>query len=166
MEEYQRLHGLDYTILRYGSVYGPRADDYNSVRAYLRQALLEERIVVRGPSDVMREYIHVRDAAHSSVTILADEYKNEHVVLTGHHPMRYEDLLAMIREIVGRDVEIDFQPADDADHRSGASGHYVMSPYSFRPKMAKKLVNNPYLDMGAGLLECLEEIYEQEGRRD
>ena len=27
VEEYQRLHKLDYTVLRFGTVYGPRADD-------------------------------------------------------------------------------------------------------------------------------------------
>src|SRR4051812_34165193 len=48
VEEYQRLHGLDFTILRYGTVYGPRADDFNSVRRYLRQALAERKIVALG----------------------------------------------------------------------------------------------------------------------
>ena len=29
IEEYQKIYGLDYTILRYGSLYGPRADETN-----------------------------------------------------------------------------------------------------------------------------------------
>ena len=31
VEEYQRTYGLDYTILRYGSLYGPRADETNGI---------------------------------------------------------------------------------------------------------------------------------------
>jgi len=31
VEEYQKVYGLDYTILRYGSLYGPRADDSNGI---------------------------------------------------------------------------------------------------------------------------------------
>lgn len=162
VEEYQRLHGLEYTILRYGTVYGPRADDHNSVRHYLRQALLDRRIVVCGTGDEIREYIHVKDAARLTVQILSEEFRNEHVVLTGHHSMRFKDLLCMIREIVGDDVKIDLQPIDSEDPRNGESGHYSVTPYSFRPKIAKKLVNNPYLDMGQGLLECLEEIYQSQ----
>jgi UDP-glucose 4-epimerase len=161
VEEYQRRHGLDFTILRFGTVYGPRADRHNSVRRYLKQALREHKIVASGTGDEMREYVHVKDAANSSVQILDDDFRNEHIVLTGQHPMRFADLLAMIREIVG-DVEIEWQPPDPTDARHGDSGHFVITPYSFRPRTARKLVANPYLDMGQGLLECLEEIYLEE----
>ena len=162
VEEYQHLHSLDYTIVRYGTVYGPRSDDHNSVRRYLRQALRDRRIAAGGTGDEMREYIHVQDAARSSVQILADEFRNEHVVLTGHQAMRFRDLLLMIREIVGRDVEVEIQPHASDDPKHSRSGHYNITPYSFRPRIARKLVNNPYLDMGQGLLNCLEEIYQEE----
>ena len=39
------------------------------------------------------------------------------------------------------------------------SGHYKITPYSFHPTTAKKLVANPYIDLGQGLLECMHEIY-------
>jgi UDP-glucose 4-epimerase len=162
IEEYQRLHGLDYTILRYGTVYGPRADDHSSVRRYLRQALRDRRIVAQGTGDEIREYIHVKDASRLNVHILSPEFRNEHVVLTGHHPMRFKDVLVMIREIVGRDVEIELRPVDPDDPKKGPSGHYAITPYSFRAKIAKKLVSNPYLDMGQGLVDCLQEISEQQ----
>ena len=159
VEEYQRLHGLDYTILRFGTVYGPRADDHNSVRRYLKQALNERRIAASGTGDELREYVHVRDTAQLCVRALANEFRNQHLVLTGHNPMRFADLLNMIREIVGRDVEIKLTPPDTTELNHGISGHYAMTPYAFRPKTAKKLVNNPSLDLGQGLIECLEEIY-------
>lgn len=160
IEEYQRLHGLGYTILRFGTIYGPRADQYNSVRKVLAQALFDRRIVVKGSGDEIREYVHVRDAARSSAAILSEEFRNEMVVLTGHHPMRYRDMLATVREIVGEDVEISLSEPPSEDIRHGRSGHYRLTPYHFAPKIAKKLVNNPYLDLGQGLLECLRELYE------
>jgi len=39
VEEYERQFGLGYTILRYGSLYGPRATEANGVYRLLRQAL-------------------------------------------------------------------------------------------------------------------------------
>lgn len=161
VEEYQRLHGLDYTIIRFGTVYGPRADDFNSVRGYLRQALKDRRIVVNSDGEELREYVHVRDAAVSCVNVLTPEFRNKHVVLTGHHPMRFADLLKTIREVVGKDVEILLQPKDSNDPKHSISGHYTVTPYAFRPKTARKLVNNPYLDLGQGLIECIEEIYSE-----
>jgi UDP-glucose 4-epimerase len=155
VEEYQRRFGLDYTILRFGTIYGRRADERNTVHRCLRQALLERRIVVTGLPEAIREYIHVEDAARASEQILGNEFRNQNVILTGQHTMRFRDLLQMIREIVGADVQIEINPPGKVHD---AIGHYSFTPYTFHPKIAKKLVNNYYLDMGQGLLDCLEEI--------
>lgn len=156
IEEYNREYGLEYTILRYGTLYGRRASDSNSVHRYLRQALDERRISANGTGDELREYIHVEDAARLSVDILAPEYANQQVVLTGHHAMRFRDLLKLIQEIVGEDVAVDLQPASE---ESPSSAHYAITPYVFRPKLARKLVSNYYTDMGQGLVDCLHEIH-------
>ncbi|MFQ5872485.1 MAG: NAD-dependent epimerase/dehydratase family protein [Dehalococcoidia bacterium] len=159
IEEYQRQFGLDYTILRYGTLYGRRADDRNSVHRYLKQALLERKIVCYGTGHELREYIHAEDAARASVEILAAQFRNQYVILTGHHPMKFRELLGMIREIVGEDVGIEYRPPGSPTNDLKHSPHYNITPYSFRPRIGKKLVSHYYLDMGQGLLDCLEEIY-------
>lgn len=156
IEEYQRRFGLNYTILRYGTLYGRRADSRNSVYRYLKQALTERKISVHATGDEMREYIHVEDASRASVQILEPQFENQNVILTGNHPMRFRDLMQMIREMVGADVQVDLQAPLD----SGTTGHYSLTPYTFHPKIGKKLVNNYYVDMGQGLLDCLDEIYQ------
>ena len=163
IEEYQRRFGLNYTILRYGTLYGRRADSRNSVYRYLKQALYDRKISIQATGDEMREYIHVEDASRASVQILDAEFENQNVILTGQHPTRFRDLMYMIREMVGADVRIDLQPPDDG----AVSGHYNLTPYTFHPKIGKKLVSHYYLDMGQGLLDCLDEIYHAEqGRQD
>lgn len=160
VEEYHRWFGLDYTILRYGSIFGRRANQNNGVRMYITQALRDRRIVVEGAGDEQREYVHVSDVSRASVEILSPEFRNQHVVLTGHHPMRVRDLLEMIREMVGPDVRIEFCPVDPAKCREGKSAHYLLTPYSFRPQMARRLISRHYVDLGQGLLDCLEEAHE------
>lgn len=155
IEEYQKRYGLDFTILRYGTLYGPRADERNSVYRYLKQALLNGKITVYGTGDELREYIHVKDAAKLSVDILSDEFKNKHVVITGHHPIKFREMLSTIKEMLGGKVEIEFRPPVE-DSRYGA--HYTITPYSFVPKIGQKLVSNYYVDLGQGLLECFHEI--------
>lgn len=159
VEESQRRFGLDYTILRYGSIYGRRADKNNGVLGFLTQALKDRKIVVNGTGDEMREYVHVTDVAEASVRILEPEFRNECVVLTGHQPMRIRDLLEMIREIVGPDIRIEYRPAETTRGPAGATAHYTVTPYAFRPKIAKKLVGHRYVDLGQGLIDCLEEIH-------
>ncbi len=160
VEEYNRKFGLEYTILRYGTVYGPRADSRNSIYRYLKQALDEGRIACGGTGDETREYIHVRDAAQLSVDILADKYRNKQVIITGHHPMRLRDMLYTIREILSNRIEINFE-ASKSD-----TPHYNITPYSFVPKIGRKLVTHEYVDMGQGLLECISEIYDQDMNRE
>lgn len=159
VEECQRACGLDYTILRYGSIYGRRADKNNGVLGFLTQALHGRKIVVNGTGEELREYVHVTDVAEASVRILDPEFRNECVVLTGHQPMRIRDLMEMIREIVGRDVQVEYRPIDPDRQREGKTVHYTITPYSFRPKIAKKLVGQRYVDLGQGLIDCLEELH-------
>lgn len=154
IENFEQLYGLPYTILRYGSLYGERADSRNSVHRLLTEALSNGRLEYSGTGDEMREYIHVEDAARCSVHILAPEYRNEHVVLTGQQVMRYADLLEMIKEMLGDKVEIFYKQAD-------RRAHYRITPYSFNPKIGKKLTANPFIDMGQGLLRCMSHIYEE-----
>lgn len=153
IEEYQRKYGLEYTILRYGTVYGPRADESNSVYRYLKQGLTEKKIVCAASGEEMREYIYIKDAARLSVQILSDKkHVNNHIIITGHHPMRFIDFLNMIKEILGNNVDIQLKSV------STDSAHYNMTPYSFTPKIGYKLTTDCYLDMGQGLLECISGI--------
>lgn len=151
VEEFQRQHGLDYTVLRYGSLYGPRADDSNGVHRLLRQALEQGTVIHEGEPDDAREYIHVEDAARLSVEALADEFANQHLTLSGHHPMRLRDLFTMFSEMLGREVTIDYQ--------SPGESHYRITPYAFSPRVGRKLTANAYVDMGQGLLQVLEELH-------
>jgi len=155
VEEYQRHYGLDYTILRYGSLYGPRADARNSLHRYLKQALTDGKITYGGSQADIREYIHVRDAARLTAEVLGDDYKGRHIIISGQQSMRAADLLKMIDEIVQGGVRIEFAETPNA-------AHYTATPYSFTPKVGEKLIGRTYVDMGQGLLECLHEIHSAE----
>lgn len=156
IEAYQERYGLDYTILRYGSLYGRRAAGWNGIHNLLKQALEKKELTYEGSDQAIREYIHVKDAARLSVQILAKEYANRHIIITGREALAVKSLLQMIAEMVPGEVKIRFKaPGPDAD------AHYVMSPYSFNPKLGNKLVANEHIDIGQGLLDCLAEIHEQ-----
>jgi UDP-glucose 4-epimerase len=151
VEEYQRAFGLEYTILRYGSLYGPRAGDSNGLYRIVREALVRGSISYAGNPESIREYIHVEDAARASVAALGAEFRNESVVLTGHEPMRVLDLLKMLAEIIGLPGNIDFRDENYA-------GHYVRTPYAYRPKLGRKYVPPLHVDLGQGLLQLIGEV--------
>lgn len=151
IEEYHRRMGLNFTILRYGTLYGPRSDSRNSIYRYLHQALTEGKLEVSGTGRERRDYIHVRDAARLSVEILDPQYANMHVTLTGHQSLYFQDILNMINEIMGNRLEIFCKGIPN-------DAHYAMTPYSYLPKTGLKLSSNLFTDLGQGLIEILEEI--------
>lgn len=153
IENYWRVYGLPFTILRYGSLYGERADERNSIYKLIKEALSTGKIHYNGTGGEIREFIHVKDAAALSVEVLKPEYANQYLILTGSTPMKYRSLLEMIREMLGNRVEIIYGPRK-------SETHYKITPYSFNPKLGRKLVCNPQIDMGQGLLTCMAEIYE------
>lgn len=159
VENYRRMFGLPYTVLRYGSLYGGRADERNGIHRLLTQALRDRRIVYQGDGEEIREYIHVEDAAQSSVRILVPEFENEHVTITGPTAIKVRDLLTMIREILGGNVDVQFRPSSVEGPR--ADIHYRITPYSFAPKVGRKLISTHYVDMGQGLLQSLDKLYQQ-----
>ena len=66
--------------------------------------------------------------------------------------MKFLDFLNMVNEILGGKIGIQLTPA------SKDPAHYNMTPYSFNPKIGYKLTSNSYLDMGQGLLECIDDL--------
>ncbi|MBD3426568.1 MAG: NAD-dependent epimerase/dehydratase family protein [Candidatus Omnitrophica bacterium] len=156
IQTYQRQYGLDYTILRYGTLYGCRSDITNSVHKYIKQAMTTGKITYPGDGNEIREYINVLDAAQASVEILSEEFRNEQLIFTGHHPMKVSDLFVMIGEILKKDIEVEYVKPESSE----AMDHYTLTPYTFIPKMGKKYVKHYYTDMGQGLLMCIQEQFE------
>jgi len=152
VEEYYKKFGLEFTIVRYGSVYGERDYHNNYIYNLLKTSLATNEINHSGDGKEIREYIHAADVAKLAVDIIrSDDFINEHIILTGVERMQRKELFAMINEILGNKLSIKLN--DD-----GYSNHYKTTPYSFHPTRSKKLVANPYIDMGQGLLECLKDI--------
>jgi UDP-glucose 4-epimerase len=153
IEAYQERFGLEYTILRYGSLYGPRAQEWSGLKRYVTQAVREGCIDYPGTGEERREYIHVIDAARLSVEALAADYANQCLTLTGTQILNSGELLRMIQEILGGKVEITFSP----EQRNPE--HYEMTPYRFTPRVARKIVPNVFVDIGQGILDLVEEVY-------
>lgn len=154
-EEYYKRYGLKYTVIRYGSLYGERASHNNYIYNLLEKALKTGQLNYKGDGQDLREYIHAADAAKLSVDILEEQqYENEHIILTGIEKFKRIELLTMINEIMQNKLQIN-QISDDN------MGHYKITPYTYHPMTAKKLVANPYIDLGQGLLECMQTIHNE-----
>lgn len=155
IEEYSLKKDLNYTILRYGSLYSERDFENNYIYNLVKKAIDTGKIVHDGDGNEIREYIYASDAAKLSVEVIEnDQYINKHLVLTGVERLKRVELFNLIKEILGD--KIDVKLSNDGYHN-----HYKYSPYSFTPEQSQKLIPNPYIDMGQGILNCIKEVYKK-----
>ena len=155
IEAYHERYGLDYTLLRYGSLYGPRAQEWNGLQRYVRQIVLRGEVDYHGSGRERREYIHALDAARLSVDILDQKHRNKAITLTGSQVLSSRELIEMIFEIAGVEQNVNF--SDDEREEF----HYGMTPYRYTPKPAMKLVPSEFIDLGQGVLEVVEAIHQE-----
>lgn len=153
IENYQEEYGLDYTILRYGSLYGKRANYFNFIHNSVKQALTEGKIVRKGDGEEKRDYINIIDAAKATVKSIDEVYKNCYLMITGAQSLKVKELLNMIKEIMNNQIEIKYTSGEMA-------GHYKITPYSFKPKVALKLSLESSYELGQGLLETIYSVHE------
>lgn len=147
--------GLSATVLRFGSLYGPRADAQNAISRLVTQAVSEGRIDFWGDGTETREYVHIRDAASLAVDALDERFAGQALHITGRERMTTLELVEMINEILGGRLDISMrdEPFD---------GRYRLTPYSFDTSLGRRLVADTYVDLGLGLLEAIQEVTERQ----
>ena len=152
IEEYQNEFNLDYIHVRYGSLYGPRAQEWNGLKKYISEIIKNKQIDFSGNGEEKREYSHVKDAAIMTASLLESDEKNIAVNITGHQVISTLDLFKLIFEVLQLEEKINLSK------ESNVVSHYKISPYSFQPKESKKLVPKKFIDIGQGVLEIIHEI--------
>ena len=153
IETFQDEYDLDYTFLRYGSLYGPRAQDWNGLNSFISQIVKNGELNYFGSGEEKREYIHVTDAADLSLEILSKEYANKAITITGLQVFNSKELIDMIFEIAGQEPKVKMNDRKNTDH-------YIKTPYRYNVKHARKLTPKSFVDIGQGILEIIESMHD------
>ena len=151
IEEYNKIHKLKYTILRYGSIYGKGADRRNGISKIIHSTLKNNNIVYGGTKRAVRNFIHVRDAAISSVNILANKYKNKSVLITGNKNIKILNLIKLIKKILKSNKKVYFK-------RKPLMGHYDKNPFTYKAKITRILNIKPTVSFKHGIIDLAEDI--------
>ena len=159
VKAYQEEFGLEYSIIKYGSLYGREANHWNFIYGICKSLLTEGEYTYRNSPDSVREYIHIDDAARETVSIaLSPEYVNKSVLVTGHQRLKMKELFDTLEEILGKKIHILYETANPPLH-------YVRTPYSFERDVPIRVNLSHYIDISEGILDCLKEVQERSSRR-
>ena len=147
---YQKLYGQNFTILRYGIPYGPRARGGTVVAIFVRTALNDEPLTIFGDGSQYRNFIYVEDLAKGNVAGLKDVAENKTYNLEGKRPITVKEVAETVKKLVG-DVEIEYK-----EERPGDFEGKVVSA----DKAKRELEWEPKVDFEEGV-RCYIEWYEE-----
>ncbi|QCC47186.1 NAD-dependent epimerase/dehydratase family protein [Halobellus limi] len=144
-------YGLEYTVLRYFNVYGPRQDgsEYGYVvPIFLSNALDGDPVTVHGAGDQTRDFTHVRDAVRCTVRALGPAGRNETFNVGTGTETSVGALARKVVDVVG-DGEV-----VHVDHPRPYTVERRVADVS---KATEKLGYEPEIDLDDGLRSFLDE---------
>ena len=147
---YHYLHGIDVTVFRYFTVYGPAGRPDMSVFRFVRRIAEGEPIVVFGDGTQQRDFTYVDDIARGTVAGLKP-LGYEVINLGGDRPVRLSAVIDQIGELVGKRPRIDYGPAHPAD---------VPATWADIGKAARLLSWSPEVAIEEGLRRSVEWYYD------
>jgi|TARA_B100001093_G_C26856223_1_gene1027523 UDP-glucose 4-epimerase len=146
IKEFSKVSKFDYKLLRYGSLYGERAQKWNGIQKFIDQIISKGKIIYKGNGKEIREYIHVKDAAKLSALVVSKKLKNNVISIFGQKSITVDQLFNLMFEIYGKKKRVKYLNSINADD------HYGFSPYRFVPENSIKLTSNMSTDLGEGIL--------------
>lgn len=112
VEQYLRLFdgsGLDYTILRYANVYGPRQDptgEAGVVAIFSRQMLAGERPTIFGDGTKTRDYVYVGDVVAANLLAMTEKQSSGRCYNIGlGREVSDRQIFELVRSAVGATLE-------------------------------------------------------------
>jgi UDP-glucose 4-epimerase len=133
---YGELYDLEWTILRFGIPYGPRARPTAVVPAFTAKALAGQPLTIAGDGTQSRRFVYVEDLAEGVVASLVPEAANRVYNLVGRENTSVRAIARAVRDVVG-DVPIEHIEGRAGDLRGGnISGERAATELGWEPRTA------------------------------
>lgn len=111
---YHYLYGLDTTVLRYFTVFGPAGRPDMSLFRFVQWITEERAVIVYGDGTQSRDFTYVDDIAQGTVAGLKS-VGYEIINLGSDTPVVLMDAIGLIEELTGKKARLNFQPMHPAD---------------------------------------------------
>jgi len=114
--DYLNMHGLPFTILRYGIPYGPRMRFSLVIPIFVLKVLAGEPLTVAGDGSQHRKFVYVEDLARGHVLALDERARNQTYNLDGAEKISILRIAETVLALTGSEQAIQFVPARAGDY--------------------------------------------------
>ena len=133
---YFNEHKLNYTILRYANIYGPRQNPFGEagvVAIFSTKLLNGDQPIINGTGEQTRDYVFVKDVVKANLQTLADDESDIYNVGTGIET-NVSELYRLLNEIAGNGQEEKHGPAAAGEQmRSVITSEKLFEKFNWRP---------------------------------
>ncbi|GAB4463093.1 MAG: NAD-dependent epimerase [Anaerolineales bacterium] len=143
---YHHLYGIDVSILRYFTVYGPAGRPDLALFRFVQWVSEGRPVRVNGDGEQSRGFTYIDDIARGTILALKP-VGYEIINLGGHEVITINNLIKLVEEVVGKKAEVVYGPPNPADMRSN---------WADVTKAGKLLGWEPQYDMRAGVEKLVE----------
>jgi nucleoside-diphosphate-sugar epimerase len=112
---YHSLYGLDVTVLRYFTVYGPAGRPDMSLFRFVQWITEGRAVTIFGDGQQSRDFTYVEDIARGTVLAALTPLGFQVINLGSDNPMVLMDAIHVIEELVGRKAALNFGPPQVSD---------------------------------------------------
>ena len=111
---YRYLHGMDVTVLRYFTVYGPAGRPDMSIFRFVKWISEGEPVQLYGDGEQERDFTYVNDIAQGTLAALAP-MGFEIINLGSDRPVTVKSVIASIEGILAKNAKVEWFPRHPAD---------------------------------------------------
>ena len=148
--EYYKKYGLNYTILRFGSIYGKYSNNDNKLFSIMNEAINKKKIIFEGLKNSVRKYIYVTDVAALSAKAIDSKYNQKILLIEGSKSTEIKKLLFKIGKITKiSKIKI---------INKKLIGHYLKKPKKFIFPQTLKIKKNNLVSLEKGLVELYKYV--------
>ena len=129
---YRLNHGVNYAVLRYPNVYGPRQDPHGEagvVAIFVGRMLAGEQVIIHGDGEQQRDYVYVGDCVQANLLISRAEMDGTFNVGSGRGTS-VNELFQELREITSYGQEPVYGPP-----KLGETRHIYLSAEKARSEL-------------------------------
>lgn len=149
IEKLCKKHSLNYVILRFGTVYGTRANKFNTVQNFINEAKLKKKIYRETKGNEIRSYINVKDVVKIVYLLNKKKYENNYYNIFGNKKTKVKKLLGMIKKKIPK-IKIHFSKKDKRKY------NYKVNPFTYKLRRGKKIKLDKYMSLENGINELID----------
>ncbi len=141
--------GLDYTVLRYSNVYGPRQDPHGEagvIAIFSSRMLKGDEVIIFGDGEYVRDYVFVSDVVNANIKAMS-KGSGETFNIATSNGISVNELFQILKNLTGYDK--------DPVYKSPREGDIRKSVLSYE-KAKRELDWEPKININEGLKRTVE----------